>query len=164
MTDSSSRSRRTSDAPLGRRDFLREAAVAGCAAALGLPACTFPPRSYRASGRGPVAVPFEPYPELRRENGGVKVILPDGGVLFVRHRGDGEYLALSGVCTHQGCIVAPSGRGFACPCHGSTYDGQGRNTGGPAPRPLLRFPVRVEEHAVVIGSSPLPRERKGAPS
>ncbi len=45
--------------------------------------------------------------------------------------------ALSLECTHLGCRVAPlSGGGFACPCHGSRYDAEGRVVSGPARRPL----------------------------
>lgn len=46
------------------------------------------------------------------------------------------FAAISLVCTHLGCTVRPSGVGFECPCHGSQFDDQGMNTGGPAPRPL----------------------------
>jgi cytochrome b6-f complex iron-sulfur subunit len=31
--------------------------------------------------------------------------------------------------------------GYKCPCHGSTYDRHGHNTGGPAPLPLVYFHV-----------------------
>jgi cytochrome b6-f complex iron-sulfur subunit len=45
------------------------------------------------------------------------------------------------VCTHLGCTVNMVDTGYACPCHGSTYDRYGRNTGGPAPLPLVYFLV-----------------------
>ena len=42
-------------------------------------------------------------------------------------------------CTHLRCRVAPvGGGGFACPCHGSRYDAEGRPLSGPAPRALVR--------------------------
>lgn len=44
--------------------------------------------------------------------------------------------ALSLVCTHLGCVVKETGKGFECPCHGSKFDVNGKVTGGPAPRPL----------------------------
>lgn len=43
------------------------------------------------------------------------------------------------VCTHLGCTVHMVPTGYQCPCHGSTYDRHGLNTGGPAPRPLVYF-------------------------
>ena len=50
-----------------------------------------------------------------------------------------EYLIVSGVCTHLGCIpLAFQGEygGFFCPCHGSHYDTSGRIRKGPAPTNL----------------------------
>ena len=46
------------------------------------------------------------------------------------------FAAISLICTHLGCTVRPSGAGYECPCHGSQFDEQGSNTGGPAPKPL----------------------------
>jgi Rieske Fe-S protein len=46
--------------------------------------------------------------------------------------------------------VAPNGGQLKCPCHGSTYDlATGDNTGGPAPRPLSKIPVKVTGGRVV---------------
>lgn len=45
------------------------------------------------------------------------------------------------VCTHLGCTVNMVPTGYKCPCHGSTYDRYGRNTGGPAPLPLVFYDV-----------------------
>jgi len=50
-----------------------------------------------------------------------------------------EWLVVSGVCTHLGCIpLAHEGNygGFFCPCHGSQYDTSGRIRQGPAPANL----------------------------
>jgi cytochrome b6-f complex iron-sulfur subunit len=56
--------------------------------------------------------------------------------LFIFNTGDG-FCAISAVCTHLGCNVNHEATGgFACPCHGSTYDDSGKVTGGPAPWPL----------------------------
>ena len=51
----------------------------------------------------------------------------------------GKVRVQTAVCTHLGCTVNMVETGYACPCHGSTYDKHGRNTGGPAPRPLVYF-------------------------
>jgi cytochrome b6-f complex iron-sulfur subunit len=45
--------------------------------------------------------------------------------------------AVSLVCTHLGCTVETRPEGFACPCHGSRFDPQGRVTRGPATQPLI---------------------------
>lgn len=53
----------------------------------------------------------------------------------------GKVRVQTAVCTHLGCTVNMVETGYACPCHGSTYDRHGRNTGGPAPLPLVYFHV-----------------------
>jgi cytochrome b6-f complex iron-sulfur subunit len=53
----------------------------------------------------------------------------------------GKVRVQTAVCTHLGCTVNAVDTGYACPCHGSTYDRHGRNTGGPAPLPLVYFKV-----------------------
>ena len=54
---------------------------------------------------------------------------------------EGKVRVQTAVCTHLGCTVNMVETGYACPCHGSTYDRYGRNTGGPAPLPLVYFDV-----------------------
>ena len=57
--------------------------------------------------------------------------------LFVVRSAQGFY-ALNAVCTHLGCLTVwkPEGDVIACPCHGSTFQRDGRVIAGPAPRPL----------------------------
>ena len=51
-------------------------------------------------------------------------------------RSPSGFTALSLVCTHLGCTVESKPEGFACPCHGSRFDPQGKVTRGPAQKPL----------------------------
>lgn len=53
----------------------------------------------------------------------------------------GKVRVQTAVCTHLGCTVNAVETGYACPCHGSTYDRWGRVTGGPAPRDLVFYKV-----------------------
>lgn len=53
----------------------------------------------------------------------------------------GKVRVQTAVCTHLGCTVNMVDTGYSCPCHGSTYDSHGLNTGGPAPSPLVYFQV-----------------------
>ena len=69
--------------------------------------------------------------------------LPDPARDEDRAPGDGEWLVVSGLCTHAGCrVLAALGpyNGWACFCHGSTYDLSGRVRQGPAKRnlPVIR--------------------------
>jgi Rieske Fe-S protein len=82
--------------------------------------------------------------------GAVAATGSDGKPVIVAQPTDGEVVAFSAICTHQGCTVAPADKILKCPCHGSTYDlATGTNTGGPAPKPLTEIPVKVEGGEVV---------------
>ena len=58
--------------------------------------------------------------------------------------------ALSLVCTHLGCTVTVSAQELACPCHGSTFDRQGRVLKGPADRALRRYVVEDRDGLVEV--------------
>ena len=55
--------------------------------------------------------------------------------------------ALSTVCTHLGCTPnwLNNEQKFKCPCHGSGFRPTGLNFEGPAPRPLERFSIGLDE-------------------
>ena len=84
--------------------------------------------------------------------GGFK-IFPFGGEpgILIRTR-NGEYRALSAVCTHLGCTVQlrPDGQSIWCACHNGLYDLEGRNVSGPPPRPLEAYVVHVVGGDVVV--------------
>jgi cytochrome b6-f complex iron-sulfur subunit len=58
--------------------------------------------------------------------------------------------AITSVCTHLGCLVALSDKGFQCPCHGSKYDRDGRVTAGPAPRNLPWLEISESEDGTLV--------------
>lgn len=74
---------------------------------------------------------------------------PNGSAAYLLRPSADTFMAFLATCTHQGCPVTPAGSGFRCPCHGSTFDGNGQVTGGPATRPLTTVPVRVVDGQVV---------------
>ena len=65
----------------------------------------------------------------------------------------GEYLALSAVCTHLGCIVkwVDGAQEFLCPCHGGRFSTTGQVLGGPPPSPLQNYGVSVAGNEILIG-------------
>lgn len=71
---------------------------------------------------------------------------------------DGELLALSGVCTHMGCLLRwqAAERQFLCPCHGALFSATGefqpRRPGTFQP-PLPRLQLRVEADQVYVWSA-----------
>ncbi|WP_025157560.1 ubiquinol-cytochrome c reductase iron-sulfur subunit [Leifsonia aquatica] len=65
----------------------------------------------------------------------------------------GKVVAFSAVCTHQGCTVAPQGKEFDCPCHGSTFDAAtGAVINGPARDPLPQLKATVSGDTVTVTS------------
>jgi cytochrome b6-f complex iron-sulfur subunit len=63
---------------------------------------------------------------------------------------DGQYAVISPICTHQGCTVDIQGPRLVCPCHGSTYDREGRVLRGPAERALTRANVELTNGVLVV--------------
>jgi nitrite reductase/ring-hydroxylating ferredoxin subunit len=74
-----------------------------------------------------------------------------GNPAVLVHLKNGDFVAYSAICTHQGCTVAYKAGKLACPCHGSVYDpaNGAEVVAGPAPRPLPEIPVKVEGGEVV---------------
>jgi len=130
-----------------RRRFVLTAATTGLAASgTGLLALlarfAVPDVLYEPPRRFPVGRPEEFPPES-------VTLLPDHRV-FVFRTAEGFY-AISSVCTHLGCNVRhEERRGFACPCHGSTFDEEGRVTHGPAAWPLPRFAMSLSRRGELV--------------
>ncbi len=71
--------------------------------------------------------------------------------------------ALHAVCTHLGCTprwLDTEGQ-FKCPCHGSGFTSEGINFEGPAPRPLERLHITMEDGLIVIDRGIRYREEMG---
>ncbi|MDX9880810.1 MAG: Rieske (2Fe-2S) protein [Prolixibacteraceae bacterium] len=65
---------------------------------------------------------------------------------------DSQYVALSKICTHQGCTVAyhPSDNQIQCPCHGSSFTTGGSVINGPAASPLKAYSVTKSGNTLTI--------------
>ena len=90
--------------------------------------------------------------ETLRSEGAVAFKTDDGGAIAVEV--DGEVLAYSSVCTHEGCTVGwdAESKRLSCPCHGSEFDpaDAGAVVSGPARRPLPAVDVVVDEAEGVL--------------
>jgi menaquinol-cytochrome c reductase iron-sulfur subunit len=77
---------------------------------------------------------------------------------WLKRTGASSFIAYAIYCTHLGCPVhwLPDPQIFLCPCHGSVFNAQGVEVGGPAPRPLFTYEVRVQGGRVQIKTHPLP--------
>jgi cytochrome b6-f complex iron-sulfur subunit len=69
--------------------------------------------------------------------------------------------AMSAVCPHAGCLIEDASGaitdGLSCPCHGSTFDGNGAVTHGPARTALQHYQVTIatDGSITVDGSKPV---------
>jgi cytochrome b6-f complex iron-sulfur subunit len=100
---------------------------------------------------GRVRLVLAEHPELAAADGSLK-ILPAGAAnpLYVLHLEGNRFAVLSPICKHQGCTVDIQGPRLLCPCHGSTYDREGRVLRGPTQLPLDRFTANVSDGVLVI--------------
>ena len=55
------------------------------------------------------------------------------------------FSAMSLVCTHLGCGLKSDLDGFACPCHGSRFDADGKVLHGPATERLSALRIEITE-------------------
>jgi Rieske Fe-S protein len=82
--------------------------------------------------------------------------VPGGGALIFGQkkiaviRKNQEIYALNLTCTHLGCTVNATPKGFVCPCHGSVFTTRGDVVKGPADRPLKRLAVEEQGDDVLI--------------
>ena len=65
---------------------------------------------------------------------------------------DNRYTILSNVCTHMQCPVHwdDTIKQFLFPCHGGLYNIDGRNVGGPPPKPLPQYVYRIDGTTLYI--------------
>lgn len=138
-----------------RRDFLFRVGMGAGVAAIAYQGAAslrslVPNVSYDAPTTVKLGAPAE-FPD------GLK-FLPDQR-LFVFKEGS-VFHGISAVCTHLGCTVRAEAlpnpemkqvgglslrltHRFACPCHGSKYQGDGTNVAGPAPKPLAWYELSI---------------------
>ncbi len=90
---------------------------------------------------------FSTDPELLEQ--GFKIVRFGTEPVIVLRVGDDDYRAFSATCTHLDCIVdyRKDKRLIWCWCHNGIYDLSGKNIGGPPPRPLTPFEVRLVPQA-----------------
>lgn len=73
------------------------------------------------------------------------------GIIIINTGGD-SFVALSAICTHEGCIVGynNSAGNVQCPCHGSVFSTGGAVLNGPATSPLAKYAVSKSGNILTI--------------
>ncbi len=90
----------------------------------------------------------------------------NAGRFYLVRLEDGGFLALYRKCTHLGCAVPwdPARDQFVCPCHASAFEVDGEVLNAPAPRPLDRFPVSIENGMVRVDTGTAIQRDRPKPS
>lgn len=105
------------------------------------------PSADQAGGEGRIGIPLE-----EMLVGQSRVVMVRGEPVLVVLEAN-KVAAVSALCTHMSCVVKYGGAGvISCPCHAATFDLNGNVMGGPAPRSLPSYPVRIEGRKIVVGS------------
>jgi Rieske Fe-S protein len=135
---------------IGRRTFVERSLGAVFGASL-LSACASLVTRTVTPVDGTLRLALVHYPELTAEGGSLKV-LPKGAAdpIYVLALGDRRYAALSPICTHLGCTVEIEQARLVCPCHGSTYDREGKVVRGPAEEALGSYRTALTSDGVLV--------------
>lgn len=74
-----------------------------------------------------------------------------GDIIIIRSS-DTAYIALSKICTHEGCTVTYNhdNKQLPCPCHGSVFTNTGSVVTGPAQTSLKVYSVKKEGDILTI--------------
>ncbi|MEO8078053.1 MAG: Rieske (2Fe-2S) protein [Acidobacteriota bacterium] len=78
-------------------------------------------------------------------------VVTSGGNFLVARTGQEAFVALAAICTHETCAITGfSNQTYVCPCHGSTFDLNGRVLGGPAPTALRQYATQFTGGVLTI--------------
>lgn len=82
-----------------------------------------------------------------------KVFAFNGEKVLILNK-DGEYHAMSAICTHLGCTVQwKSDEELVwCACHNARYDIEGKIISGPQPRPLAPYNLSVKDGNLILSN------------
>lgn len=101
-------------------------------------------------GRGPHFSFLEMKIRSLSPGGSATVAIGHIPVILVR-RQEG-IVAFRAACTHLGCLVKweAEGKRFVCPCHGGTFDAEGRVVSGPPAAALRKCLVEIKGDVVRV--------------
>jgi cytochrome b6-f complex iron-sulfur subunit len=108
-----------------------------------------PKRNFRKVNSAVVATEAEILPNTG------KVISFNREKVFILNK-DGEYHAMSAICTHLGCTVQwkPDEQLVWCACHNARYDTEGKIISGPQPRSLAPYNLTVQDGNLILFNNP----------
>jgi Rieske Fe-S protein len=89
-----------------------------------------------------IAISLDEFPMLKSVGGSIiGQASGHANPIVIARVSDDMFAALDAICTHERCTVSYNALNLTldCPCHGSTYEVDGRVINGPAVRALPRF-------------------------
>ena len=124
-----------------RRDAIR---VIGSTAVL----VTILPELARAKK---LALGLDKVEQLKKVGGWVVLKIKGQEIMFIRESEE-VIRALDPICTHKHCTVDydPDEKLIVCPCHGSTYDLEGKVLKGPAKKPLTVYDAKLSDGKIIF--------------
>jgi Rieske Fe-S protein len=135
---------------MDRRDFVKQSCLACLAAGAGmiaLSSCATIPVYKTVADAKKVSVPLSLFAQSDFQ------VIQAQGLFYnigLRKESDGSYNALLLRCTHADNQLMATGKGFKCNLHGSSFDGEGKVTKGPAEKPLIRYQTEVNSNNIII--------------
>ena len=85
--------------------------------------------------------------------GSFAIVNYNTGTLLLDHPTANNFVALSSICTHQGCTISNFDSGsnqFVCQCHGSRFDVNGKVGQGPAHSNLQVYQTQFSNNKLTI--------------
>ena len=131
---------------LSRRAFLAKGTLAVAGAAAVVSGCgdgQIGPSGITSNVSGAVSVKVSSVPALATV-GTLVQITPLQAFIAVKRTGPTTFLALSMICTHEGCATVVRQNRFDCDCHNSRFDSDGKVTRPPALRNLPTYTTRYD--------------------
>lgn len=89
--------------------------------------------------------------KLKQVGGSAILKIKDREILFIRESEE-VIRALDPTCTHKKCTVDYNSDQelIVCPCHGSTFDLEGKVLKGPAEKPLTMFEAKLSGDRIIF--------------
>jgi nitrite reductase/ring-hydroxylating ferredoxin subunit len=137
---------------MDRRNFLKQSCVACIAIGAGvtigsLSSCATLPVYQTAVDANKIIVPVSLFAQTD-----FRIVQPQNFFynIGLQKEKDGTYTALLLRCTHADNQLTPTGNGYKCNLHGSTFDKEGQVTQGPAERALKKFQTELNSGNIII--------------
>lgn len=88
-------------------------------------------------------------------------VVSEKSTVWVVRTSENEFVAFAPQCPHLGCAFHwdEKHRHFLCPCHTSAFSLDGAVLSGPSARGLDRYPARLEQNRLLVGSEVIPGPR-----